>query len=442
MYAIPRFFARRHIFYGWVIVFLSFILIGLIFGVRLSFGIFFDALTRSGEFGWGRGETAGVFSTTMVVFTLFGAPAGALLDRFGARRVYLLGIGIMASGLVMTSRMTSLGQFYFYYGVWTGLGITVLGLSIHAATISRWFERTGRRGLAIGLAFSGTGVGIFLLAPVLERIIALFGWRAAFLALAGLLLVLGVPLTLLFLRDRPEDIGLAPNGVHGSLSSPSPSPKVEISGVRLTHRLWTWSDAVRTPLFWLMMLGGACSLFTLRMVTVHQVAHIVDNGASRLTAATALGGAGFVTASGFIIFGRISDTIGRARTFYIGSVAQILAILLLLSLHPGGPTWLLFLYAIFWGVGEGSRSGLLTAMASDLFPGPALGAIVGSLGAFFGLGAATGSWLGGWVYDVTGAYRPAFVLAMVATLLATLSIALVQRMAVRSFRFNTQEDDQ
>ncbi|MEZ4582961.1 MAG: MFS transporter [Caldilineaceae bacterium] len=137
---------RPGIFYGWVIVLVSFLIIAFVFGVRLSFGIFFDALTRDSDFGWSRADTAGVFSVTMLVFAATSTSIGWLLDRWGPRRVYSAGILIMASGLWLTSRMTSLLDFYLFYGVWTGLGITVLGLSMHAATIARWFDRLGRRG--------------------------------------------------------------------------------------------------------------------------------------------------------------------------------------------------------------------------------------------------------------------------------------------------------
>jgi len=422
---LPRYFARRGLFYGWVIVALSFFLIALIFGVRLSFGIFLDVLTRS-ELGWSRAATAGVFSVTMVVFTLLGLPAGWLLDRFGARRVYLFGLLVMVSGLVMTSRMGSLVQFYLFYGVWTGAGITILGLSIHAATLSRWFGRDGRRGLAIGLAFAGTGVGILVLGPTVERVIALYDWSTAFLVQALLLGGLGIPATWLFLRNRPQDVGRLPLG----------SPATEKTAAPQTHsgadRLWTLEMAVHTSTFWLLLLAGACSLFALRMITVHQVAHFVDNGISRLTAATVFGASGLVTAAVFIIFGQISDRIGRSNTFYIGSAAQLTAIGLLLSLRPGASPAILYTYALLWGIGEGSRSGLLTALASDLFPGPALGAIVGTMGAFFGLGAALGSWLGGAIYDWSGSYSTAFSLALVATLVATAAVWGAGRAAAHS----------
>ncbi len=415
---IPAWASRHGIFYGWFIVLVSFTVLSLAFGVRLSFSVFFEALTRSGEFAWTRADTAGVFSITMVLALVLTGPVGWLLDRLGPWRVYLLGLALLASGLVLTSRLQTLLQFYLFYGVWTGAGIAVLGLAIHAATISRWFSSQGRRGLAIGLAFSGTGMGTLVLAPMVERIIALHGWRIAYLALAGLVALIGFPVVWLLLYDAPQELGLWPEGarpgppgpVGGEAQGPGWEEALEVD--------WSWSQAARTGSFWLLLAAGTFSLFTLRMVTVHQVAYLVDRGIPRLTAAAVLGMGGLVTAVSFALFGQLSDRIGREWAFYLGSLAHVLALWVLLSVRADTPPVWLYLYPILWGMGEGSRSSLLSAMASDTFRGPALGAIVGSLGAAFGLGAATGSWLGGWIYDQTGSYTTAFLAALVSTLMA------------------------
>jgi len=357
----------------------------------------------------------------MIIFALVSTIAGWALDHWGTRRIFLIGILLMASGLFLTSRMTSLWHYHLYYGIWTAVGITILGLSMHATTISRWFDISGRRGLAIGLAFSGTGIGIVILAPLLERIITFFGWRTAYELLAYLLLILALPLVYFFLQDSPHEMGLRPDGL-------TDTPHSTQSTTHQASTAWTFSAARQTPAFWYLMLGGGCSLFTLRMVSVHQVAHLVDQGVSRLTAATVLGGAGLVTAIAFILFGSLSDRIGRANTFHIGTLAQVLALLLLISLPPNPSLLYLYIYAFIWGLGEGGRSGLLTALTSDTFAGASLGTIIGCLGAFFGIGSAIGSWLAGWLYDTSGSYVVAFQFALAASIIATLSIEAVAKL--------------
>ena len=413
---------RLPFFYGWVVVGVCFVVITLLFAVRLSFGLFFDALIRSGEFNWSRGSTAGVFSLSMIIATLGGMPTGWLLDRYGARKVFTSGLCLLIAGLVLTSRIRSLREFYLAYGVLAGLGITILSLPVHATTISRWFSRTGRRGLAIGLAFSGTGIGVLTIIPFLERVITRWGWREGYLLLAALLGGIALPITLLFLRNHPSELGLSPDG--------APSPLTPDSTTRATpHTTWHWHDAVQTPAFWLLLLAGGLSLFSLRMVTVHQIAYFVDRGFSRQTAATIFGGSGLITGFSFIFFGRLSDSIGRERAFMLGTLFQVLAFGLLLIVSPRYPVGMLYLYAVCWGLGEGSRSGLLTAIASDTFPGPAIGAIVGSLGATFALGAALGSWVGGVLFDMTHTYTVPFSIALGATVLATLTVWAVKCMA-------------
>ncbi len=418
-------FVRRRLFYGWAVVLVCFVVISLLFSVRLSFGIFFDAFVRSGTFPWGRGETAGVFSVTMLVAAVGGVPVGWLLDRFGARRVFMAGQLVLVAGLLLTSRMNALWQFYLYYGLLAGAGITALALPVHATTISRWFAQGGRRGLAIGLAFSGTGVGVMVLAPVLERVITLYGWRVGYLLLAALLAGISLPLTWWLLQDTPEAIGLRPDGF------PARSSTRSAGSLPPRAASWRWREAAGTLPFWLVLLAGALSLFTLRMVTVHQVAYFVDRGIARRVAATVFGSTGLITATSFVLFGRLSDRVGRARAFHVGAAFQVAALVLLLNIRAQTPVVMLFAFILLWGLGEGSRSGLLTAIASDLFPGPALGAIVGSLGAMFGVGAALGSWLGGVVYDLSGSYTPAFLLALMATLAASACIEGAVRTARR-----------
>jgi MFS family permease len=148
------------------------------------------------------------------------------------------------------------------------------------------------------------------------------------------------------------------------------------------------SAAVRTPAFWLLMLAAMGAIGPVRLLSVHQLAILVDAGFRSSYAAIAIGFSGAVTALAFIFLGALSDRIDRRLVYLFGSLSLISAFFIIDALRvPGGLYWV-FVYAVLLGIGEGSRSSLVTAVASDLFPGDALGAINGAVGAAFGVGAA------------------------------------------------------
>jgi len=388
------------VFYGWTIVAASFISLAIVFGARLSFQVFFVALID--DFGWSRASTAGIFSVSMIVFALLAVPTGWLLDRFGPRLLFSTGALFFAGGLLMSGWISTQWQLYFWYGIVASIGITILGLSNFASVISRWFQR--QRGTALGVAFAGTGVGSLVIVPLTERWIAAWGWRMALVGQAGLLIVIVLPLSLFLLRLNPTELGLQPDGRLAE-AEPSPASRLPIESTSspiITE--WTLPAAIRTPAFWLLLVAAFGALFALRMLTVHQVAAAVDVGFDRFFAAAVMGFSGGIVVLAFIGWGLLADRIGRRRAFVVSSVTLAGAIVTLLIIHDHSQTGLLYLYAILLGLGEGSRSSLLTAIMADTFPGQRLGLINGFVGMAFGAGAAVSSWLAGYLFDLTGSY--------------------------------------
>jgi NNP family nitrate/nitrite transporter-like MFS transporter len=168
------------------------------------------------------------------------------------------------------------------------------------------------------------------------------------------------------------------------------------------------------------------------MLTVHQLAIIVDAGFPRSFAALVIGSSGGITALAFVLTGALSDRIDRKTVYLIGSVGLLLAMFILNGIQGSmqNTAWLV-LYAIGFGLGEGSRASLVTAVASDLFPGNALGAIVGTIGAAFGLGAAFFPWLAGRLFDVQGNYTVVLAIGAGAVVLSTIALSLVPNLIVR-----------
>jgi MFS family permease len=399
----------RSWYYGWIIVAVSFLILTVVFGVRLSFTVFFVALID--EFGWSRADTALIFSVSMIVFAATSTLAGIGLDKWGVRRTFGVGAVILTLGLLLSSQIQNLYQLALTYGGLAGLGITILGLGPQAALIARWFIR--RRGLAIGIAFAGTGIGSLLIIPGIEGVVSAFDWRASYIVLAGLVFAT-LPFIVFLLRLNPVDKGLHPDGI------------AEVVTENLTRPVenWTMSDAVRAPTFWLLMLAALGAIGPVRVLSVHQLAILIDAGYESSYAAIAIGFSGAITAIAFVLLGALSDKIDRRLVYMLGSISLILAIIILDRLGmPGGILWVL-IYAILLGIGEGSRSSLVTAVASDLFPGDALGAINGAIGAAFGMGAAVLPWLAGLLYDQQGRYTTGFMVAVSAVIISTFSLWL------------------
>ena len=402
---------RPRFYYGWVIVAVCGVTLLVTFGTRLSFTVFFVALTE--EFGWARASTSLIFSISMVVFAVTSIGAGMALDRWGGRVVFAFGAALLSVGLLLSSQVQTLWQLAFTYGVVAGLGITILGLGPQAGLLAAWFRR--RLGTAIGLAFAGTGLGTLTLTPLVEVLITQVGWRAAYRVLA-LLAILLIPLIVIFLRRSPAVMGLQPDG-------DSAATAVSRHRSQPIHN-WTMREVTHTLSFWLVILAALCAIGPLRMLTVHQLAVVVDAGFNRLFAAAVIGGAGAVTAAAFIIFGILSDRIGRRETYVFGSICLVGAIGVLGSLHNSDQIGWLLLYGLLLGIGEGSRASLVTAVASDLFPGQALGAINGAVGSAFAAGAAVFPWLAGRIFDTSGAYTSAFLIAGTAVLISTAALWL------------------
>lgn len=404
-------------YYGWVIVLVCGLTLFVAFGVRLSFSVFFVALLD--EYSWSRASTALIFSINMLVFALVSTPAGMALDRWGVRRVFGAGATLLGLGLLLSSRIQSLPQLAITYGLIVGLGITILGLGPQASVISRWFVK--RRGMAIGLAFAGTGLGSLLLIPATAVLMANISWRGAYVVLAVLALAL-IPAILYFLRLSPAKIGLFPDGEKPS----GPNPQDTTMSVT---RSWKMAEVVRSPAFWLVIAASLGAIGPLRMLTVHQLAAIEGAGVDRLFAASIIGLSGAITTLAFIFWGGLSDRIGRRPAYLLGSICLLLAIVILANLRGSASAPWLFGYALMLGLGEGSRSLLVTALASDLFPGNALGAINGAVGSAFGLGAAFFPWLAGRIFDQSGAYTTAFQFAAAAILLSTIAFWLAPTIA-------------
>jgi MFS family permease len=391
------------VFYGWVIVLVSFFTLFLVMGTRFSFGVFYTSILA--EMGWSRAATAGIFSVSMLVYAIVALGVGAAFDWLGPRRMFPLAALLLGAGLFLCSRMTVLWQFYLYYGGIVGIGFTALGFIPHVSLVARWFER--RRGLATSLALAGTGVGALLLAPVSEYLIARYGWQQSFLVYAGLIPGLLIPLILLLHRDHPEDLGLQPDGVPRPLAAGQPAAR---------HSAATddtpYTAALTTRAFWALCGIIFTVAFNHMMLVVHQNQYLVDSGFSQTFAAWMLGLSGVLRSAGSILWGTLSDRATREMSFTVSTLLGIVALGLLISAQTSPDVWRVVLAVTIMGLGYGGASIIYATSAADLFQGRHFGKILGLMEIGFGLGASLGSYVAGVVFDRFQTYRPSFYLVM------------------------------
>jgi MFS family permease len=300
----------------------------------------------------------------------------------------------------------------------------------HSFFLPFWFVR--RRGLAIGLAFSGVGVGSIFLFPWLQGIIAASGWRQACWAMATLLVVVLVPLNFLLQRRRPEDLGLAPDGdgSRGEEGAGQAMPD-NIVDRAWAEREWTLWLAMRTGRFWWLFAGYAAGLYGWYAVQVHQTKYLIDSGFAGDEAAFALGFVGLTGIVGQIGIGHFSDRIGREWAWTISSLGFALCYVLLMLLRNHPAPWLVYLMVASQGLLGYGMATVYGAIPAELFQGKGYGAIFGMLGVAAGIGAGIGPWLTGLIHDLMGDYRLAFSLAMTLNLA---SIVCVWQAAPRKVR--------
>ncbi|HKA35157.1 MAG TPA: MFS transporter [Candidatus Binatia bacterium] len=395
----PR--GARQRWYPWVVIAVSFLTVGAAFGARGAFAVFLIAVVE--EFHWSRGLASGAIMVGAILWTLAAPPIGMLLDRYGPRPVLACGALIMAAGFVVSGLARGALEFYLGMGVLVGIGFGPLTMTSHATFLSNWFVR--RRGMAIGAAAAGVGIGILAVVPLTQRLIAAYGWRNAYFILAAVLALGVAPLSYFFQRRSPQEMGLQPD--FGEVSGGTGRHNAIVAGPTLREALKTWR-------FWIFSAGVLAGAIPLHLVLIHQVAAVNDAGFSREVAALALGAIGLFTAPAMVIMGFIADRIGSRLAYLLGSASLIAGMLLLMLLpHAAGAsrTWLLYGFPPFIAFGFSSRQSLYPTMAADLFHGKSFGAIIGAVALFIGAGGGLGPWLGGVLHDRSGNYDGALALA-------------------------------
>lgn len=365
------------------------------------------------EFHWSRALTAGAMSVSTLLQGLLAPVTGVAVDRLGPRRVILAGVGLLGASAIMAGTMRTPWQLYLYTGVLGAMGIVALGWVPMGVLLSHWVVE--RRGRIVGLAFSGMGIGVFVIGPLAQWLIGVGGWRLASMTLgAGVFAVL-LPVAWWGAR--------APKRVSPKRPADA-TPPVPVSRAGGDATL---QQALTTRAFWALFAAYFLTPLAVFPVFTHQVAFAVDLGFPRLLAASIFGLMGLMSSVGRPLFGIVADRFGGALSATVSFACTAGGALALVAAETRPHTGWLVLYALLFGLGFGARGPIITAIAAELFGGRRFGVIYGVLNLGNGVGGAVGPWFGGAVHDLAGSYRLAFLSSVVFSGLGAICFWLARR---------------
>ena len=402
--------------YAWVVAGVTFLTLLVGAGIRASPGVLVVPLEN--EFHWSRATISFAVGVNICLYGLIGPFAAALMDRFGVRRTVLAALTLIAFGVAATPLMQQSWQFVVLWGLLVGSG-TGFAANVLAATVaSRWF--TARRGLVIGLLTSAAATGQVIFLPALASIATTYGWRPMALAVACVALAL-LPLVAIFMRDRPEDMGLSPYGEPPGAKAPIPPAG---NPVFVTFR--ALGLGLRSRDFWL--LAGSyfiCGASTNGLIGTHLIPACVDNGITEVAGASLLATMAIFNFIGVAGSGWLSD---RVDSRVLLSVYYGLRGLSLLYLPYSFVSFYgLSLFVVFYGLDWLATVPPTVRLASNAFGKEKTGIMYGWIFAFHQIGGAAAAYLGGVLRMDLGTYLQAFVIAGLLCFIAAIMVLFIGR---------------
>ena len=398
-------FSKFKIYYGWQVVAVGFVLLLLMFGTRLSFGLYLKPLAEN--FGATRASISGSQSLYMVIYAIIALIAGSLADNYGPKRIIMGGAIFMGVGILLTSRINAVWQYYLTYGVLVAIGSGALYVPVVGA-VSKFFTR--QRNLAIGLTASGGGVGQYLFPLFVQKIIELEGWPAAFLYTSVFMLIFGVSLPWIFLRGRglPEDAGC------GEQKESRERDQGHGPGDSVGPKQYTLRQAMSTVPFWAYFMMYFIICFVIDgTVFVHLYPYLTDIGFSGQTAAKSLGDLGLISTVAMIVFSPLGDKLNKRLMLMV--LMGVHTLLLLWLIHIRNPISL-WAFILFYGITLGAAWPLTISILADIFGSRGVSSILGACTMAFGIAGLIAPWLAGYIFDLYHSYTPIFYLTVLLSL--------------------------
>ncbi|MBP1735079.1 MAG: transporter [Deltaproteobacteria bacterium] len=421
----------ERVHYGWYIVAASFMILCFNAGARYAFGVMFKPIIK--EFGWGRGEVSLVFFVNMVIFAVSLLIVGKLYDRYGPKWVVIISTIFISTGFMLTSFIHSIGQFFFSYGILAAFGIAGTAVPLMATLTSKWFDKW--RGFAVSLSVSGNSIGQFALVPLFSFFALNYGWRASYLYIGIIMLVVNILLAFFVIKGDPRHFGLKPYGfVEEKEGGDGRQPPVSSAGSSMDMGI---KQAMRTSAFWffaiVMFICGGGDYFA----TIHLIPLATDYGISPMTAGNMLALYGLMSLAGVLIAGPVADLMGSKIPIILTFVLRVLLFVMLIQ-YKNEVSFYVFAFA--FGFTHLITAPLTPILIGRLYGFTYLGILTGFINTVHFLGAGFWPYMAGIIFDKTGSYQLVFILSAILAFVAVIAMLLVKERRYFAMAVVTRED--
>ncbi|MFC2035300.1 MFS transporter [Chloroflexota bacterium] len=414
------------VFYGWWIVAASVVVAAYVAGaVFYGFTTVFEPIAN--ELGWSYTQVSLAASLRGLEMGLLAPVVGILVDRWGPRRLIAGGVVSAALGLILLSRVNSLGMFYGAFVLIT-VGTSATTMTVLMTAVANWFQH--KIGIASGIAISGFGLG-GLLVPVMVKLIELYDWRMTIIIIALGMLAVILPLSLVF-RHKPEQYGYLPDGqvedtVADTVAAFNNNPKLQ----QATEVGLTTKQALRSGTFWRIALAFTVHVMLVSTVITHVMPYLSSIGVARSRSSLVATAIPVISIGGRLGLGWLGDKVNR-KFLAAGAFASISVGMLCFGYISTTTIWLIIPFIIFFSIGYGGLNVQRPSLVREYFGRANFGTIFGLIIGVNMLGGIIGPTLAGWVYDTWGRYQGIWLALAglpIAALISMLTIAPVRTVA-------------
>ena len=412
---------RKGLFYGWWIVIACWTITLYGSGIFFyGFSVFFQPIVT--EFGWSRAVTSGAFALSQAEGFIEGPIIGPLVDKYGPRKLMLIGIIMVSIGFVALSLIDGLLAFYVVYVLLLAVGFNTGFFIAAQAAVGNWFIR--RRSFALGLLTTAFGFGGAVMVPIIAWLVAEYGWRSAALSLGIGMAIIGLPMAVL-VRHKPEQYGYLPDGrveapALGDASGARAGARVTSDVDEIDFTIW---EALKTSAFWILSLAFGFRTLAISATVIHQIPLLTDRGFSATAAAGVLALMSLMSVPGRLIFGFLGDYFDKRILVSVAYLLQGVGLVILLNATSLEH---LYLFTLVFGLGWGAPT-VLVALRGDYFGRRYFATIAGVQQSVVAIGTIIGPVYAGWIFDTTRSYDAAFITFIVAIVIGAVLVLFARQ---------------